>query len=371
MDRFRARVQEILDLADVRLDGDRPWDIRVHDPGFSKRVLAQGSLGLGESYMDGWWDCERLDVLADRLLGAGLDERVKPDLSLVLTEIEARLWNLQTRTRARVVARQHYDLGNDFFAWMLDSRMQYTCGYWKHAATLEQAQEDKLRLVCDKLGLARGERILDLGCGWGAFARFAAERRGCRVTAVNISEEQVAFAREACRGLPVEVRKLDYRDVEGTYDRAVAIGLAEHVGYKNYRTFLETVHRCLVDGGLFLLHTIGSNRSRHATDPWIDRYIFPHSMLPSIAQLGEAFEGLFVMEDWHNFGADYDRTLMAWHANLAPHRAAMKDRFGERFVRMWDYYLLVCAGSFRCRKNQLWQVVLSKGGVRGGHASVR
>jgi cyclopropane-fatty-acyl-phospholipid synthase len=371
VDRYRAALQEILDLADVRLDGERPWDIRIHQPDFCKRVLARGSLGVGESYMDGWWDCDRLDILADKALGAGLQERVQPDLSLVLTEIEARLWNLQTRVRARVVARQHYDIGNEFFARMLDPRMQYTCAYWKDAESLAAAQDNKLRLVCDKLGIAPGDRVLDLGCGWGGFARFAAERHGCRVTAVNISAEQVAFAREACRGLPVEVLQLDYRDVEGTYDKVVAIGLAEHVGYKNYRRLMEVVHARLGEGGLFLLHTIGSNRSSHAIDPWIDRYIFPNAMLPSIAQLAEAAEGLFVVEDWHNFGADYDRTLLAWYRNLEPHRAEILERFSERFLRMWDYYLLTCAGSFRCRKNQLWQVVLSRGGVRGGYSAPR
>jgi cyclopropane-fatty-acyl-phospholipid synthase len=371
MDRFQARIQEILDLVDVRLDGDRPWDMRVHEADFFKRVLAQGTIGLGESYMDGWWDCDSLDQLADRVLGAEVEAHVQPDLSLVLTEIEAKLWNLQTRRRAKVVARQHYDLGNEFFAWMLDSRMQYTCAYWKEAASLEAAQEAKLRLICDKIALVPGERVLDLGCGWGGFARFAAERYGCRVTAVNISKEQIAFAREHCAGLPVELLAIDYRDVSGTFDKVVAIGLCEHVGPKNYRRLMETVHRGLRDGGLFLLHTIGSNRSERVTDPWIDRYIFPHSLLPSITRLGKAAEGLFVVEDWHNFGSDYDRTLMAWYAKLLPHRGAIVERFGERFLRMWDFYLLVCAGSFRCRRNQLWQVVLSKGGVRGGYTSVR
>jgi cyclopropane-fatty-acyl-phospholipid synthase len=254
---------------------------------------------------------------------------------------------------------------------MLDTRMIYTCAYWTKAATLDEAQENKLELTCRKLELERGMKVLDIGCGWGGFAKYAAERFGVSVTGLTVSAEQAKSARELCRGLPVEIRLLDYRQFHGQFDRVVSLGMFEHVGYKSYRVYMEKASRYLKDNGLFLLHTIGTNISSKWNDPWIDHYIFPGSLLPSIQQIGKAIEGLFVMEDWHNFGADYDKTLMAWHQNFVNHWDDLKGRYDEIFFRMWKYYLLSCAGAFRARKNQLWQIVLSKKGVPGGYVSLR
>jgi cyclopropane-fatty-acyl-phospholipid synthase len=368
-------ITTLLEAADIRVDGDRPWDIRVHDPGFYRRVLAQGTLGLGEAYMDGWWDCERLDEAFARALRARLEDRFRLNWPLAMDVLKSRLFNRQNKSWSKSVARRHYDLGNDFYRDMLDGRMQYTCAYWNtprgRAATLDEAQENKLDLVCRKLGLERGMTVLELGCGWGGFARFAAERYGCRVTAYNISEEQVAWGRQHNKGLPVEIRLLDYREAEGVYDRVVSVGMCEHVGYRNYRTFFEVMHRHLKEDGLALVHTIGGNKSVTSIGPWLDKYIFPHAMLPSPAQLGRAMDDLFVMEDWHNFGADYDLTLMAWLENFERNWHKHRETYGERFRRMWVYYLAGCAGSFRARKNQLWQIVLSKRGVPGGYLPVR
>lgn len=363
-------IKDLLKHADIKVDGDRPWDIQVKNDGLYKRVLSQGSLGFGESYMDDWWETEALDVLVDKLLQAKLDKEVT-SVKALTNVMMARLTNRQTKERSKKVAKEHYDIGNDFYAQMLDSRMQYTCAYWPRAKNLEEAQEHKLDLICRKLELDSNDHVLELGCGWGGFAKYAAEKYGCRVTAANISKEQVKYARDNCRGLPVEIIRSDYREVEGTYDKVVAIGLCEHIGYKNYRGFMEIAHKSLKDQGLFLLHTIGGNKSATATDPWIEKYIFPNSMLPSVAQLATALEGLFVLEDWHSFGSDYDKTLMAWFANFDRNWPKMKAQYGQRFYRMWKFYLLICAGAFRARKNQLWQVVLSKGGVPGGYRSVR
>jgi cyclopropane-fatty-acyl-phospholipid synthase len=276
------------------------------------------------------------------------------------------------------VGRRHYDLGNDLFEAMLDRRMVYTCAYWADAAwadaaTLDAAQEAKLDLVCRKLGLQPGDRILDVGCGWGSFLAYAAERYGATGVGVTVSREQAALARERLGGLPIEVRLQDYRalDPSERYDHVVSLGMFEHVGVRHYRSYLRVVRRHLEDGGLFLLHTIGGNRSVRSTDPWIERYVFPHSMLPSIRQIGHATEGLFVVEDWHNFGAHYDRTLMAWHERFERAWPSLRARYGERFRRMWRYYLLQSAGLFRARGAQLWQLVLSKDGVPGGYTSVR
>lgn len=366
----REEIQKLLDLAGIEIDGPNEWDIKVHNPQLFRRVLAEGSLGLGESYMDGWWDVPRLDMFFDKVFRANIDKKVVSK-NLVFNTIRARVLNMQSKSRSVTVAEQHYDLGNDFYSKMLDKRMLYTCAYWKNAKDLDEAQEHKLDMICKKIQLKKGETVLDIGCGWGSFSKYAAEKYGAKVTAVNISKEQVEYARNSCKGLDVDVQLKDYRDVEGQYDKVVAIGIMEHIGYKNYREFMEVIHRSLKDNSLALVHTIGCNKAVTNTDPWIDKYIFPNSMLPSPKQVTAAVEGLFVLEDWHNFGADYDKTLMAWDANFEKHWPEFKDKYGERFYRMWKFYLMSCAGTFRSRKNQLWQLVLSKGVMPGVYETVR
>jgi cyclopropane-fatty-acyl-phospholipid synthase len=367
---LRERFQRSVADADVVFDGERPWDPQVHDERFFRRVLVEGSLGLGDSYIDGWWDCDRIDELFHRLLGADVDRRFHalPD---AFAAARARMFNLQSRVRARIVGRRHYDLGNDLFRAMLDTRLTYTCGYWKTATTLDEAQEAKLALVCDKLLLKPGMRVLDIGCGWGGAARFVAERHQVQVVGITVSEEQVCYARELCEGLPVEIRLQDYRELDGCYDRIFSLGMFEHVGHKNHRTFMRVVRDHLRPDGLFLLHTIGALHSYRASDAWIEHHIFPNSLIPSAAQISAAIEGLFVLEDWHNFGADYDTTLLRWHDRFERAWPTLAERYGERFHRMWRYYLLSCAGTFRARRNQLWQLVLSPHGVLNGYRAVR
>ncbi len=361
-----TKIHELLTIAGITVNGPEPWDIQVHDDRLYARVLAGGSLALGEAYMDRWWDCPRLDEFFTRVLRAGLDKKVRAR-NWLWAALKARLLNMQTVGRTRSHIRRHYDLGNHLYRCMLDKRMIYSCGYWEGAANLDQAQENKLELTARKLGLRPGMRVLDIGCGWGGSARYMAERFGVEVLGITVSPRQAELARETCAGLPVEIRLQDYRELTGTFDRIYSIGMFEHVGYRNHRTFMDVVKRLLAPDGLFLLHTIGGNTSVNRTDAWIDRYIFPGSMLPSAANITTASEGLFVLEDWHGFGPDYDRTLMQWHANFNAHWDELKKEYDERFRRMWNYYLLSCAGSFRARKNQVWQVVLSSRGVEGGY----
>jgi cyclopropane-fatty-acyl-phospholipid synthase len=254
---------------------------------------------------------------------------------------------------------------------MLDKRMIYSCGYWDTASTLDEAQEAKLDLVCRKLNLQPGMRVLDIGCGWGGTAKFAAEQYEVEVVGITVSEQQAKFGKELCRGLPLDIRLQDYRNITGTFDRVLSIGMFEHVGYKNYTTFMHKVRRLLKDKGLFLLQTIGGNKSVTKNDPWIERYIFPNSMLPSAKQICSAIEGVFVLEDWHSFGAHYDKTLMHWFRNFHEGWDTLKEYYDEQFYRMWKYYLLSCAGSFRASSNQLWQLVLSPKGVLGGYRTPR
>jgi cyclopropane-fatty-acyl-phospholipid synthase len=367
----RRSIERALAEADVQLDGERPWDPRIHDERVFRRIAAAGSLGLGESYMEGWWDCDQLDELVHRVTRAGVDRALLPSAADVLRLIRASIWNLQSIGRSRQVARRHYDLGNDLFLAMLDERAIYSCGYWRHARTLDEAQEAKLELIARKLALAPGMRVLDVGCGWGGAARFFAERYGVEVVGVTISKEQARFASDLCRGLPVVIQRIDYREVAGRFDRVYSVGMFEHVGWRNHRACLAAVRRHLHPDGLFLLHTIGALTSSRFGDAWVAKYVFPNSLLPSAAQVAAASEGLFVMEDWHNFGSDYDQTLLAWHRNFERAWPRLSARYGHRFRRLWRYYLLTSAGGFRARQNQLWQIVLSPNGVAGGYASAR
>ncbi len=363
MQKSEKVLRELLSLANVEVNGSAPWDVQVHDERFYDRVLSNSSLGLGESYMDGWWDCPAMDEFISRALKAHLDEKVRSDTRYLYQSIRAKLMNRQSSSRAYEVGIRHYDLGNDLYRAMLDRRLNYTCAYWKNAGDLNEAQEAKLELVCKKIGAKPGMKILELGCGWGSFAKYAAEKYGVSVVGVTVSKEQVALGMELCKGLPVELRLQDYREVQGKFDAVISIGIMEHVGYKNYRTYMEVVNRCLKEDGIGFVHTIGGNKNITHGEPWTDRYIFPNGMLPSIAQLGAAMENLFVMEDWHNFGPDYDRTLMAWHDNFEKAWPALKQKYGDRFYRMWRYYLLSSAGGFRARSQQLWQIVFTRIGT--------
>jgi len=364
-------MKRILALADIEVNGERPWDIRVHDEGFYHRVLSHGSMGLGEAYMDGWWESQQLDEFFYRALKADLAAKIRSDWKTSLRILREIVVNPQRRSKAFEIGEHHYDVGNDLFQAMLDRRMVYTCAYWRNAQTIDEAQEAKLDLVCRKMRLKPGQKVLDIGCGWGSFLKFAAEKYGVTGVGITVSKEQVKLGRQLCEGLPIRIEPQDYRDIEGIYDHIVSLGMFEHVGYKNYRTFMRVVSRHLADDGLFLLDTIGGERSVRRTDRWIEKYIFPNSMTPSITQIGTAIEGLFIMEDWHSFGADYDRTLMAWFRDFDEHWKSLQIHYSESFYRMWKYYLLACAGSFRARTSQSWQIVLSKKGVEGGYASVR
>ena len=374
---LRQRVIALMETAGVHPDGPGDCDPAIHNEHFHGRILREGSLGLGDSYMDGWWSVRSLDGMLYKLMRHGVDQRVQ-GLRSRLDDVRAWLLNLQSGRRALKVGEEHYDLGNELFEAMLGKRLVYSCGYWREAAGLDAAQEAKLDLVCRKLGLRPGMRVLDIGCGWGEALKFAARRYGVTGVGVTISREQAEYARGLCAGLPVEIRLQDYheagRDGE-RFDRIVSIGMFEHVGVDNYEAYLDVARRCLADdpdpgGGLFLLHSIGGERSRHRTDPWIARHVFPNSLLPSAAQLTHALERRFVIEDWHNFGADYDLTLQAWRRNIEAAWPRLTG-YDERFRRMWRYYLAASMAIFRCRRAQLWQLVLSPRGVPGGYRAPR
>jgi cyclopropane-fatty-acyl-phospholipid synthase len=364
--RAKDTCTELLATCGIIVGGSASADVTIHDERVWARVLRDGTLGAGEAYVDGWWDSNALDETICRLQQVKAVDALRENWMLVPHMLKARVLNLQTKRRAFGNGQHHYDIGNDLYEAMLDRRMLYTCALWSTGArTLDEAQEAKLALVCTKLDLRPGMRVLDLGCGWGGFAAYAAEHHGVEVVGLTVSREQVRFARERYAHLPIDIRLDDYRNAGGCFDRVVSIGLLEHVGPKNYRDYMELVDRCLAPDGVAFVHTIAGNRQRPHIDPWFDKYIFPNAALPSLAQLVLAMEGLFIVEDVHNIGEDYDLTLLAWFARFDAAWPELRGRYDERFYRMWKFYLLASAGSFRARAQQLVQIVMTR---RGTHA---
>lgn len=359
---IKEKALELLKRADVEVNGSRPWDIKVHDESLYRRALLMGSLGLGEAYMDGWWDCEALDQFFYQTLRVNLRSQVEEKNFFPMANLRALFLNLQNKRRAHEVIKKHYDLGNDLFTYMLDKEMNYSCAFWEGASDLNAAQRNKHELICRKLNLKPGMKVLEIGCGFGGFAKYAAERYGVEIVGITLSKNQYEYAAENCKGLPVKILLKDYRSIDGKYDAVVSIAMFEAVGYKNHRLFMETVSRCLKDEGVFVLHTIGSNMSERYYDPWYNKYIFPNGFLPSMRQIGKAMEGLFVIEDVQNIGPHYYKTLMAWNRNFNEKWHLLKEKYGERFKRMWNYYLLLSAGIFLSRQEQVWHFVVTKPG---------
>ena len=362
-DRWYRIVEEMLAEAGVAINGPRAWDIRVHNPALFKRILQEGSLGFGESYMDGWWECERLDMLFTRILQAGVDERLPKSLSDIARVAYARLFNRQSRALAggqRALRHRQRPVPGDARSLHAILLRLLERGADARASAAGQAADDLRKTAAEAGHDAAGYR-LRLG-RVGAVCGAKLRRLGARRDHFRRAAEAGAGT---LRGLDVEILLQDYRDLDRQFDRIVSVGMFEHVGPKNYETYFSVAARNLKPDGLFLLHTIGSNQTDLNVDAWIDKYIF-NGCLPSVRHIAEASEGRFVMEDWHNFGADYDRTLMAWLENFKRAWPQLAGGYSERFERMFTYYLNACAGAFRSRNIQLWQVLFSPAGVEGG-----
>ncbi len=359
-------VTELFQKAGITINGQRPFDIRVHNEQFYRRVLQSGQLGIGESYMDGWWDCDNIPEMTNRFLRADLLKDTSRNLRFLLNLIWVRLTDIGSISRAFEVGKKHYDLGNDLFEKMLDPNMIYSCAYWKDAETLEAAQLQKLDLICRKIKLEPGMKVLEIGCGWGGWAKYAATNYGVEVTGLTVSAEQAKYARDFCKGLPVEILLKDYREAKGQYDRVVSIAMFEAVGQKYFRTFMEVAARCLKPDGLFFLHTITANRHLGpAESTWMNKYIFPNGELPTLSQIAKSAEGLFIDEAHHQLSGDYEKTLRAWYENFMANLPLISKDYDERFIRMWSFYLLISQGICRSRLIHLWQFVFSKDGIPG------
>jgi len=367
----KDRIVGLLKDAGVTVNGPNPWDIQVHNERMWTRLFSEGSLGLGESYMDGEWDAVDLAEFFNKVLVGGVADKIRITPNLLWQIAQAKLLNMQNIERSRRVARMHYN-ETDAYKASLDARMTGSCGYWPEGVSnLDQAQEAKLDLVCRKIGLKPGQLVWDIGCGWGAFMGFAAEKFGARCVGVTVSPDQAAYGRDRYKDLPIEFQVKDYRQFEGKTDHVVSMGMFEHVGHKNYRAYFEKARSVIKDDGLFMMHTIGSQWSSDTIEPWLEKYIFPGGVIPSMAQIGKAIDGLWSVVDVHNIGPHYDKTLCAWYDNFERKWKRRNTPDEVRFYRLWKYYLLCCAGGFRAKVLQVWQFVLSPSGVPEGYVFAR
>ena len=342
----------------------------VHDEKAFSMISRYRSLGLGESYMAGMWDCGNLDVFLCSVLSMKDELKVtwRQFISFAWSYVKDLCFNPQAGVRSFDVGKHHYDIGNPLFECMLDKRMIYSCAYWGDGAkNINEAQESKLRMICEKLKLKKGMEVLDIGCGWGGFATYASENYGVHVIGITISKQQFKYCKEHDKNGNTFVM-CSYEDLDGKkcFDRIVSIGMFEHVGIKNYSKFMHMHKTMLKEGGLIMLHTIVGNKSKLSGDEWFTKYIFPNSMLPSMKQICEAAEGVLIIEDVQNIGAHYDKTLMSWYNNFHRRLGELNEIVTKDFIRMWDFYLLFSAALFRSRTIQLCQFVMSKG-IKGGY----
>lgn len=355
------------------LGDDRPLiDWYIHQPGALGRIVRNPELALGETYMEGAWDVGEGQLSA--FLGLLMRNVPQPQPGSPWHSVENLLHTLHTwnpiRRSYRNVAH-HYDLDEWLFRQFLDQDMQYSCAYFQEPdISLEEAQRAKCRHILHKLQLRPGQRVLDIGCGWGGLALYLAERAGVQVTGLTLSKEQLRVARLRAkeRGLDGKVRFLleDYRQHEGRYDRISSVGMFEHVGQPHYRRYFETVHKLLADDGIALIHTIGRQRRDSATNPWIRRYIFPGGAIPALSEIDEALKPTtLITTDVEVLRLHYAYTLAAWQNRFRKARTRIAERLGERFCRMWEFYLAGCENAFRWRDLVVFQIQLAK-----QHASV-
>jgi len=360
-------LAQLLASADIHLNGNRAWDIHINHPHLLTRLLKQGGVALGDSYMDGWWECQAIDQMLERAMRARLHEKLQTPRAW-WESLRGRMRHSDSEGPSRIVGRMHYQVGNPVYQAMFDTHMTHSCAYWVEGAqTLEEAQLAKLEMICRKLQLKPGMRILDIGCGWGSFMRYAAEHYGVTVIGLTTSEGQLKLGQELAGSLPVQFEMTDYLqfnpDSKSRFDRIVSIGLFDQLGAHNFSAFFQTAKRSLKDDGWMLLQTQGKTQRSGLLDAWDDKHIHPTGYIPRLDEVTQASEAHFVVEDVHNFGADHDRTLQQWHQRFEMAWPQLRLSHDERFYRMWRFHLLSSAASFRTRHKQMWQLVLSPKGL--------
>ena len=353
-----------------RFGAGAPVRLTIHDGAFFARIATRGKLGLGESFTAGDWDADDLVAFFELLLRNADAAAERHPRVRRLFELRPRLQRRNGPLRSRRNIAYHYDFGNDLFALMLDETMTYSCAVFERPdATLAEAQRAKLERLCRLLELGPEDHVLEIGCGWGSFARYAAETRGCRVTGITISHEQAVFARERTRELPVEILEQDYRGVAGQYTKVVSVEMLEAIGADQFGTYFATIDRVLAPGGRAAVQTILVPDQRwdryRRTPDWIERYIFPGCLIPSLESLTRAATrhsglGIYGVAE---IGEHYAETLRRWRASFHAHIEDVR-RLGydRRFERTWDFYLAFCEAAFRMRALRDVQLLLARPG---------
>jgi cyclopropane-fatty-acyl-phospholipid synthase len=356
-----------------RFGAGRPVRLAIHDAAFFRRLATRGKLGFGESYTASEWDTDDLVALFELLLRNADGAAARHAGIRRVLEFRPRLNRRNGLVRSRRNIAYHYDLGNELFALMLDETMTYSCAVFERLEmTLAEAQRAKYERLCRLLKLGPEDHVLEIGCGWGGFARHAAERYGCRVTGLTISREQAALARERTQGLPVEIVEQDYRTVNGTFTKVVSIEMVEAIGADQFGTFFTTIDRVLAPAGRAAVQSIlvpeqRWDRYRSAPD-WIERYVFPGCLIPSLEALTQAAArhsrlGVYGIDE---IGEHYAETLRRWRANFHERIADVRALgYDARFERTWDFYLAFCEAAFRTRALRDAQLLLARPGAAG------
>jgi cyclopropane-fatty-acyl-phospholipid synthase len=360
--------------ADIEVGRSPSAEIIVHDDSFYRDVLTTGSLGLGDSYIDGKWDCEKIDELIYKILTLGIHQKLAPVYNIA-GEIKRRALNLQSRERAKQVIEEHYDLPSEFYASFLDPYFQYTCARFEGTADLDKAQEIKMGNICKKLGLKAGDKVMDIGGGWGGLAHFMASNCGVEPTVVTLSKTQAEHIKRT-RGDEIKVQLCDYRDIpdelNGRFDAVTAVGILEHIGHQNYADFMGAVDRVLKPSGKLLIHTLYTPQSRPVSNAWLHKHIFPNGELAPREMIEENLSSDFEPADGPNgeksteepafedITPNYFPTLHTWKDRLTESQKAGKINLSEREFRKWIYYFMSCAGAIKAGHMRVGQFLYGK-----------
>jgi cyclopropane-fatty-acyl-phospholipid synthase len=352
-------------------DLKKPLTLKILNKKLNYKLLINPELSFPEAYMNGEIKIENgtlLDFLNLTFKNLGRSE-INTTGYFIKKILHAYrfLTNFNLPLRSKKNVEHHYDLGEELYNLFLDKKFRmYSCAYWKSTEeSLEQAQQNKINHIIKKLDLRTGQKVLDIGCGWGGLCFEMAKQSECEVTGITLSKNQYEYCIKKSKELKLDnqchFELLDYRHLKGKFNRIVSVGMVEHVGRKFYKTFFKKINDLMTEDGLSLIHTIGSTEPKSPPQPWISRYIFPGGLVPSGSDLIDAIEktGL-VLTDMESLIRHYDQTLKAWLERFQDNRSKAKKMYDERFCKMWEFYLASCSAAFKYRDLLVYQLQIAK-----------